>query len=531
MNWFLIFGRRGRWGGWAFFRFLLVVHGLACLLAVFPVRGLARELWVIDPRGLSGPESVLLASLQGGLNRTGAVVWVQGPGMNARILDELRTEGWTLRESSGPWPLLRAHKAAFSGLVIGEVGSESLNGATTLAGLNRAVVADPSLVERLVAEGLPVLADARSRSTAALWAESRSRVARGVMVHQDPTKALHLRDLAISLGAWTVYDEPSAERIRQIQALGPHTRVYGWGRDELEFVREVSRGGGAVIPADWSLNLSALRHLPVALPARPRPVKPQPRQSGERVVAFVVSDGDNLQWVGGRFVEDPGFWGSPLRGRFAVTWEMPPEAFVMAPRILRHLLRTATPRDEFIAGPSGYGYQFPGPLPDRPAAAAETARAVARVDWPLVTLLNADGGQDQSDPWLAQPEVTGVLYKDYAPYNRGQGAVRWHRGKPSVSYRFLLWELKDRSGALRPDSLPIGVAEAIGRLPSGAEAGSGAFALVNAHAWSFRNTGGPMGAIGRTIEALPPKVRVVTATEFFELMALEAPARDAKKGD
>jgi hypothetical protein len=249
------------------------------------------------------------------------------------------------------------------------------------------------------------------------------------------------------------------------------------------------------------------------------------------VVAFVVSDGDNVQWVGGRFVEDPGFWGSPLRGRFAVTWEMPPEAFVMAPRILRHLLRTATPRDEFIAGPSGYGYQFPGPLPDRPAAAAETARAVARVDWPLVTLLNADGGQHQSDPWLEQPEVTGVLYKDYAPYNRGQGAVRWHRGKPSVSYRFLLWELKDRAGALRPDSLPVGVAQAIGRLPSGAEAGPGAFALVNAHAWSFRNTGGPMGAIGRTIEALPPKVRVVTATEFFELMALEAPARDAKKGD
>jgi hypothetical protein len=40
-----------------------------------------------------------------------------------------------------------------------------------------------------------------------------------------------------------------------------------------------------------------------------------------------------------------------------------------------------------------------------------------------------------------------------------------------------------------------------------------------------------MGAIGRTIEALPPKVRVVTATEFFALMALEAPVRDAKKGD
>jgi hypothetical protein len=40
-----------------------------------------------------------------------------------------------------------------------------------------------------------------------------------------------------------------------------------------------------------------------------------------------------------------------------------------------------------------------------------------------------------------------------------------------------------------------------------------------------------MAAIGRTIEALPPRVRVVTATEFFRLLALEAPTPADKKGD
>lgn len=502
---------------------------LALMLQTLPAWG--RELRVVDPQGLDGPERVLLASIQGVLNRTGAVVWVQGPGMNARILDDLRGEGWVLREASGPWSLLREYRQAFAGLIIGQVGTESLNGATTLAGLTNAVVADPSLVDRLVAEGWPVLADARSRSTATLWAETRARVTRGVMVHQEPTKTLHLRDLAISLGAWTVYTETASERIHQVQALGPHTRVFGWGRDELEFVGEVSRGGGAVIPADWSLNLSALRHLPAALPVPPRPGKPRARQAGERVVAFVVTDGDNLQWVGGRFVDDPGFWASPLRGRFAVTWEMPPEARIVAPRVLERILRSATPLDDFIAGPSGYGYQFPGLLPDRQSAAAETARSVARVHWPLVTLLNAGDGPDPSDVWLDRPEIQGVLYKDYAPYNRGRGAVRWHRGKPRVAYRFLLWEFRNPSGGFRPESLPEGVARNIGSLPAGADAGADAFALVNVHAWSFRESGGPMGAIGRTVAGLPPGVRVVTASEFFELMAAEAPSRDGKKGD
>lgn len=512
-------------------RWALLLLSILSMIPGSASRCLARELRVVDPRGLSGPDGALLASIQGVLNRTGAVVWVRGPGMNARILDELRAEGWTLREAGDPWSLLRAHPGAFSGAILGEVGDESLNRATTLAGLSGAVVADPSWVDRLKAEGLPVLADARDRSTSQLWAEVGSRVARGVMIHQDPSKALPLRDLAVSLGAWTVYDEPALERSRQVCGLGPHTRVYGWGRDELEFVREVSRGGGAVIPADWSLNLSALRHLPVALPVRPRPGTPRSRQPGERVVAFVVSDGDNLQWVGGRFVDDPGFWASPLRGRFAVTWEMPPEAWTVAPRILRHLLRTATPRDDVIVGSSGFGYQFPGALPDRPASAAETAHAAARTDWPLVTLLNADGGQEQSDPWLERPEIQGVLYKDYAPYNRARGAVRWHRGKPSVSYRFLLWELKDRQGKPRQDWLPDGVAGAVAGLSSGSDAGAEAFALVNVHAWSFRDSGGPMAAIGRTIEALPPRVRVVTATEFFALLAQEAPDTRGKKRD
>jgi hypothetical protein len=75
------------------------------------------------------------------------------------------------------------------------------------------------------------------------------------------------------------------------------------------------------------------------------------------------------------------------------------------------------------------------------------------------------------------------------------------------------------------------VARNIGSLPAGADAGADAFALVNVHAWSFRESGGPMGAIGRTVAGLPPGVRVVTASEFFELMAAEAPSRDGKKGD
>ena len=39
--------------------------------------------------------------------------------------------------------------------------------------------------------------------------------------------------------------------------------------------------------------------------------------------------------------------------------------------------------------------------------------------------------------------------------------------------------------------------------------------MINVHAWSFKEIGGPMEAVKQTIDLLPRKTRVVTAAEFF----------------
>ena len=112
---------------------------------------------------------------------------------------------------------------------------------------------------------------------------------------------------------------------------------------------------------------------------------------------------------------------------------------------------------------------------------------------------------------LAEPGVEGVLYKDYAPYNQRGGAVAWHHGKPVVAYRYLLWEQRRPDGSLRPDWLPEGVAAAVAKQDDDPVRSTDAFALVQVHAWSFRDRGGPMEAIHDTIRRLPPGTRVVTA--------------------
>ena len=508
---------------------LLLLAFLAASAAgdVVPKPAPARPpLLVVSTDGLSPAEQVLLAGIQGLLNRTNAAVWLRSGGMNARILKELQDEGLAVETVSGPWPLVERFRHRFEGMVLGSVGDESINRATSVAAVTRALIVDGSLAARPEFAGLPVVADARVLSDVELWERFGPRFLRGHAVHQAPRKTLHLRDLAVSIGMASFYDVTPEERTRRVRGLGPGTRVFGWGEDELRFVREVSRGGGAVLPADWSLNLSALRHLPAETPSPGKPDRgsadaeePSPLKPGERVVAFVVTDGDNLQWIGGGFVDNPGFWASPHRGGFAVTWEMAPSLTEFAPRVLGHLRRTATPLDDFVCGPSGFGYQFPRHVPDRRDAARRTGLAADAAGMRWVTVLDDGGGPDRVDEWLERPEIAGLLYKDYAPYNGHRGAVAWHAGKPTVAYRFLLWESKRGDGTLRPDWLPEGVAAGVAGLPGdNASKASDRFALVNVHAWSFRDSGGPMGAIAKTIPLLPPGTRVVTASGFFRLL-------------
>jgi len=105
----------------------------------------------------------------------------------------------------------------------------------------------------------------------------------------------------------------------------------------------------------------------------------------------------------------------------------------------------------------------------------------------------------------------GVLYKDYAPYNARRGEIFWHDGKPCVSYRYLLWEPKLANS-------PERVATAIAEQPASPSTDPDSYALINVHAWSYKDIGGPMEAVRQTIDLLPPGTRVVTAEEFIILL-------------
>ena len=493
--------------------------------------GVPRAVWMIHPDPLTPAERTLAATLQGCVAKqaddlTGRdVVWFASDGMNALQLAALRRDGADVRLAGGVWELLDVFADHVAGAVLYDASDgASLGAATTACGPLRAVAVDVALKAKAEEAGLEILEDVRGWDAARAAEAFGDRLARGRIADQKARIPAALRDWCVSENLFTFESADFDELTHYAKQFGAEdelTLAYGWGKDERRWVRALSEAGAGGLPADYSYNLSVLSRLPAEVPPPPEPPTAGPVRAGERIVAFVISDGDNLQWMAREFVIRPGFWSDLRRGTFPVTWEMAPTLADLAPRSIAHYYRTAAidadgrALDTFVAGPSGVAYTFPHHLPDNAARkrwADATADTLAEAHLRLSAVLDTGGELEEMAPLLDHPGVDAVLYKDYSPYNRRRGAVWWHGEKPVVSFRFLLWE------DFAPDSSIDGLAKAIADMATDPANDPASYALVNVHAWSYESVGGPLAAVRRVVDKLPPNTRLVSAAEFVQLL-------------
>lgn len=485
-----------------------------------PPSGL-KSLWVVPEKGFTPAERTLAQTLQGLVGRKKPQIWFRSDSMYAIIEAQLKQEGVALREAGSVWELVKAFQKDIKGAILYRKDTPSVNVATSLCGPMDAVAVEESLAEQATQAGLKTLVDARAMDEKEAWAKYRKLFGSGIAVEQDARKSGHLRDFAVAHNAFTFYTQDVAFRAEVARGVGPKALVFGWGPDELDWVKGLSRGDATGAPSDWSLNLSALERLPAG-PLK-RPARPAlTLEDGVRYLAFVMSDGDNLQWLTNNFVNHRFYWASPLRGTFPMTWEISTLLPRFAPRVMQHIYATAKPTDGFIAGPGVPGYTFPHLQTDRVGIARQAAPMLREADLPVVSVLNTNEG-DLRDvaPLLDLAETDGVIYKDYSPYHRRKGELLWHQDKPCLAYRYLIWE-----NLMEPEAL----VKALESQPANPRKDPASFAVVNVHAWSYGKTGGPMEAIERTIKMLPSNVRVVTADQIISTLRANARTYQGKTG-
>jgi hypothetical protein len=443
------------------------------------------------------------------------------------MVDHFRTSGNKIISIDTPWDLLYQFKDRVAGAILYNHGNDSINVATSLCGPLNSIAVTESLITHLKNVQIPILKDVRDYNEKRAFDEFKHLCSKQYLVEQEEKKHIYLRDFAVANNAFTYYGINEDFRKEIAEYFGSDALIFGWGDDEYRWVRDISKKNQAGVPANWSRNLSVMQSMKVDITKRPKRY-PEPVKEGERIVAFVMTDGDNVQWMAGGFISNYGFWANRHRGNFNMTWEMAPTMIDVASMGLDHFYKTASSGqfiDDFVVGPSGGAYCFPALRSDNKDYAADTAALMTRSDMSIMTILDSSDNLESSKEFLERDEVMGVLFKEFSPYHKFKGQIYWHKGKPAISYTHVLWEPDY-------DKSPEGVAKAIAKMPASPATNQNSYALINVHAWSYGNDagplqslkrtfgdiGGPMEAVKKTIDLLPENTRIVTAQEMIILL-------------
>ncbi|BCB83929.1 GxGYxYP domain-containing protein [Phytohabitans suffuscus] len=336
---------------------------------------------VVDLRAAPAADVLLALTVQGVVNRTRPRIWL------VRDADEgshtwLDTLALPTTPVAGVDALVARYRREIRGAVLADPAVPATrNVATTLAGLEDAVVAEPEAADRL---GLPVVADLRGRfgggAEAYRWAVDRlwPRTTRRMLVGIDHDGPGFLRDYAVANRAFAVWAHPAARPdralLKRLLADMPANSPYlGWWPSgvsgESRGTELASRHAVYVVPADYAHNLTVLSGVRTPAPSFVERVvervveRHRPLPLEERTyVTFTMTDGDNLQYCQHAMRR---LWNLPERGQAPLNWTVSPLLRDAAPAILAYYQRTATPNDLLVAGPSGAGYAYPRVWPRR----------------------------------------------------------------------------------------------------------------------------------------------------------------------
>jgi hypothetical protein len=378
----------------------------------------------------------------------------------------------------------------------------SVNVATSLAGLLDGIIVDEDLEKEAKARGLKLLIDVRGKTQRWCFQTYQNQFNRRMLCFQDP-RAPHVRDLAIAQKVFTTYgnDEPTSLAMAWLEPLSP---ILGCNcGDEFENT-DLSTGFGDIQTAsNWSLNLPVLMagteklSLPKATNFDPRTIDWNDSRSA---VAFIDTDGDNVQWLEGNFFGNNSYWGNSERGKIPFGWSCCfDELAQLCPQAIEYALDTRTTNDWFIEW--GGGYYYPDHFGRQRTNRWELLALHARRTWDLMKKTNTriiGFNFTQSDSldahkacevFASQTDgLLAILVFQYSAYEAGAGTIFWVKDRngvevPVITARYTIWENKNNRERV---GTPAKIAREIQQtVKKTAPSQLPRYDWVIAHAWSY----------------------------------------------
>ncbi len=385
----------------------------------------------------------------------------------------------------------------------------SVNVATALSPLLKGV-AVMEIMESFVKElGIPLLLDVREKDEQWLWDQYGSQFSKDILGRQDPQ--IHVvRDAISAMGGVMVSSSDSLYR-QVLSWLNPGSPIIGWGLGAEDAQTGPSSEYAILQTAtDWCTNLPILASgatgldYPFAGLPTPKPVAIE-ETPPKRYVSFILSDGDNVQWLMGNFckgTEAQQFFACPERGVIPFGWSIPPaDLLQLCPYTLDYLRENATTNDDFVLQSGCYYYPdwFGRQRSETGLLAKHATRLSQYMEKTHVKTLMVNLQDWDSDSALKAydtysetiPSLEGIFPIQYYPYSGGKGKILWTRTEgheiPVISAKYAIWSAR---GSDMQEGTPSEVASWLRSWVSQPiQSEEDQFAWVVVHAWSWFKEG------------------------------------------
>jgi hypothetical protein len=471
------------------------------------------SIFVYDLDGTSAGERAMMSSVAGIVGKSSANLYLahqEGGGqsnpkfwLDQYVSDHPET---AVTWQSNPTPLLNRYSDRLDGYVLYDNAGQHINEATSVAGIENAMIVTPELEHRAQNLGLQQVADVRGKDTQWVVDNYGNQFNSRKIFNQSPDFSYQLRDYAIQHKGLMFYKPPNKDQY--LAAQEDHSRVYGWGASEGEFFSSASRNNLMAVPADHQRTTAAPSRWDVSVPDQKNHATANDQsESGKHYVSFVMSDGDNVQWLTNDFARDDRWFGSQDRGDFDMTWDMSPTLAEMNPVAMKYIYEQAASgsgADQFVTA-SGRGINYPSEVPDVEGMMQASLPAMEAVDHRAMTVLDKQYDRAALAEMIEDPQVLGLMLKTGAAYKGLAGQTNWIDGKPVLSPEYSLWE-----GFDTPQTVINGLNAASREALNDPDA----YTVVNVHPWS----GNPMDKVSEIVQGLDNNVEVINLEQMMVQM-------------
>lgn len=484
-----------------------------------------KKLYVISENDMTKAEQTMITTLQGIVSsKSNEQIYILSdsePDYKLWLEDLKKNYNVKYKLIKDPWKLLKIFKSYVDGYILYTTfNPPSINNACSLASLKNSLAIDEAIEEKVKEQGLTKLVK-DCRDTDKYWAFNtlwNSGLNHSTVIEISPDKPLALRDYAITSKSLVFYEDNVNDfsfRESIFKSMDDNGHCLGWGPDEHTNVTIASKHGIDVTAADWSYNLSVLSSY-TSIPRKQKQESNFKGEDGVHYVTFIMSDGDNQQWMLGSNYSSKNWFGSPYRGDFNLGWSINKSLYYLAPTVFHKYYESAGSSkyfDNFVTSPSGNGYMYPSKfsINKLDSYTNTLSEYMKKVDQNYVLILDDEALYKTNiwDKYTCHDNIHGLLYLNYYKNNSYEGKIVWSNNKPIVSCRDLLWwGLESETNIVDNINKRINLGYTDIKNPN-------SYSFVYVHVWS--NT---MDNVNNVITKLNqnPKVRIVTPNTFMKLI-------------